>query len=143
MTKTIAARAMMIGAMLTSTFILNSTAIAQNARRNASSPQTAAIGTASTANQFQKISNAMSGVMLSEEFKRAERTNDVRTMRALLSGYGLQVLDPEPQLIPNCQPPYGTAYWAWANFNGTWMYGWVCIRNGGIGVGDPLIDFTD
>ncbi len=143
MTKKIAPRAMMIGAMLASTLILNGTAAAQNAHRSVSSAQTAAIGSASNTTQFERISNAMSSVMLSEEFKRAERTNDVRTMRGILSGYGLQVLDPEPQLIPNCQPPYGTPYWAWANFNGVWMYGWVCLRNGGVGVSDPLIDFPE
>jgi hypothetical protein len=144
MTKTIAGRTIMLGAMLASTLMLNSTANAQTGGRNGSSTRSAAIAGTSAPSQFQRISSAMSSIMQTEEFKRAERANDVRTMRALLSGYGLQVLDPEPQLIPNCQPPYGTPYWAWSNFNGVWMYGWVCLRNGGgIGVIDPPISLPD
>jgi hypothetical protein len=143
MTKKIVARTMMIGAMLASTFILNGTATAQAAGRNASSSRTAAIGNASTATQLQNISNAISGVMLTDAFKRAERASDIRTMRALLSEYGLQVLDPEPQLTPICRPPYGVASWGWGNFNGTWMYGWICSRNGGTGLGNAPIDLPD
>lgn len=144
MTKTITGRAIMLGAVLASTLMINGAASAQSGGRNGPSIRTAAIAGTSNPSQFQRISSAMSGIMQTEEFRRAERATDLRTMRALLSGYGLQVLDPEPQLIPNCQPPYGTAYWAWSNFNGVWMYGWVCLRNGGgIGVIDPPISLPD
>jgi hypothetical protein len=50
-------------------------------------------------------------------------------MRALLSPHGLQVLDPIPEMVPNCQPPYGYPVWTWIYYNGAWMYGWACLRN--------------
>lgn len=97
---------------------------------------------ASDSTQLQAMNKALSTVMLTDQFRYAERNNDVQTMRALLAPYGLGVAGNEPQLIPNCQPPYGYPVWAWSNFNGVWMYGWVCLR-GGIGHIEEPINYVD
>lgn len=97
---------------------------------------------ASGSAQLQAIGKALSTVMTTDQFRKAERNNDLATMRELLAPYGLGVADNEPQLIPNCQPPYGYPVWAWSNFNGVWMYGWVCLR-GGIGQIEEPINFVD
>ncbi len=92
----------------------------------------------SDSEQLQAVRTALSTVMLTDQFQYAELNNDVDTMRELLAPYGLGVNDNEPQLIPNCQPPYGYPVWAWHNYNGTWMYGWVCIRRH-----VKMIDYVD
>lgn len=96
----------------------------------------------SDSEQLQAVRTALSTVMLTDQFQYAELNNDVDTMRALLAPYGLGVAGNEPQLIPNCQPPYGNPVWAWSNFNGVWMYGWVCLR-GGTGVIEDPIKYVD
>jgi hypothetical protein len=98
--------------------------------------------TASEAEQSTAMREALSGVMLTDQFRYAERNNDLKTMRELLAPYGLGVAGNEPQLIPNCKPPYGYPVWAWMNYHGVWMYGWVCLRGGAEPI-DPPVNYID
>jgi hypothetical protein len=84
--------------------------------------------TSSETEQSLAMHEALSGVMSTDQFQYAERNNDLTTMRELLAPYGLGVAGNEPQLHLTCKPPYGYPVWAWINYHGTWMYGWVCVR---------------
>lgn len=88
------------------------------------------------------VREALSTVMLTDQFRYAERNNDLTTMRELLAPYGLGVAGNEPQLIPNCQPPYGYPVWTWIFYNGQWMYGWACLRGGAEPI-EPPITYVD
>jgi hypothetical protein len=53
------------------------------------------------------------------------------------------VLDPDPQMIPDCKPPYGCPVWGIVYiWKGQPAYGWVCLRNIGTPV-DSLPPITD
>jgi hypothetical protein len=132
MSNKFAARLVLIATVVGISLLINSQAIAQGANRASISAEAASpvksSGVKSSGIESSGIVEALSSTMRTEEFMRAERRNDVKTMRALLSSHGLQVLDPIPEMIPNCQPPTGYPIWTWIYYNGSWMYGWACLR---------------
>lgn len=126
-----AARTAIVAAVIALSMLIDCQAFAQSAARASAKSSVAAAPAPAAADPTGSagIANALATTMRTDAFIRAERANDIKTMRALLSRHGLQVLDPIPEMVPNCQPPSGYPVWAWIYYNGTWMYGWACLRN--------------
>lgn len=91
--------------------------------------------------EFTKIIN-------SEEFQKAEKSNDIEAMKRMLKGKNITVVPADPQLVPVCTPPYGNLVWGWhwviGPNGGYFAYGQYCSKGGGSVKADllPNMDVT-
>ena len=99
-------------------------------------------GNRSTTANLDYAKKAFQTIIQSKEFIAAEKTRDTTAMRRLLSGTGVVVADPTPELIPNCVPPYGTVVYGWVWVSGPGgphsVYGPYCSRGSTVTLHDPI-----